>query len=78
MSRRHSDVDDDQLRRFFANHAQQLSRVTGLPRDLKPGAVEQAGKAFSKQHIVISQHDPDPGHEAPIIGGLENPREGVP
>jgi hypothetical protein len=68
MSRRHPDIDDDQLGRLFANNAEELHGVAGLASDLETGSGEQAGEAFSEKHIVISQHYPDPGHEAPIIG----------
>jgi hypothetical protein len=68
MTGGHPDVDDDQLRRLFANNAEELHGVAGLPGNLETGPGEQAGEAFSKKHIVISQHNPDPGHEAPIIG----------
>jgi hypothetical protein len=48
MLRRHPDIHHRQLRPQPAGQLQQPGRLAGLPDDLEPGAVKQAGQALAR------------------------------
>jgi hypothetical protein len=56
VSRRHADVDHDQVRWGFAHGGQQLFGIPCLRYDREARAVEEPRKALAQQHIVV-RHD---------------------
>jgi len=52
--------------RGLAGQREQVGAITGLPRHLEAGALEQAGQALPQQDIVFGQNHPQPGHGGPV------------
>ena len=72
---RHPDVGHYQVGPGLPGQRQQLRAVTGLPRHLIAGVVEQTGQALAEQDIVLGQHHPQPGHDGarPVPSGPGQP-----
>jgi hypothetical protein len=41
--------------------------VAGLPNDLEPGALEQAGQPFTQQDVVLGQDNPQVAHGRIVV-----------
>ncbi len=55
---RHADVDDQQVRLVLAAGPKRARAIACLGDNVVAGALEQAGKPFSKQHVVVGDNDP--------------------
>src|SRR5262249_20593542 len=54
MSRRHSDIDDREIRLMLANEPHELGSVPGLPDDFVARLLQQACDALTHQDVVVS------------------------
>lgn len=45
-------------------------RVAGLPDNLEPGAVQEAGQALAQQDVIVGRHHPGPARLHSMITGL--------
>jgi hypothetical protein len=53
----HPDVDEQQVGLLLAAGPNRGRTITGLSDDVEARALEQAGKPFPKQHVVVGQDD---------------------
>ena len=56
VTRRHPDVDEDELGPRLADELDRPYRVASLADDLKARSLEQAGDSFSEKDVVVGQH----------------------
>jgi hypothetical protein len=57
VRRRHPDVQHDQVGRQVADQRENPRAVAGLPDDLKPRPLEQAGQPLAEEDVVLRQKD---------------------
>jgi len=63
----HADVHHHQLWRLRIDKGQELGAVAGLPDNLEPGALEQAGQPFTQQDVVLGQDNPQVAHGRIVV-----------
>ena len=57
MRGRHPDVNSREVRSGRANEVDEFDAVSSLPDHLESRTLEQAGQTFTKQYVVVSDHD---------------------
>jgi hypothetical protein len=65
MGRRHSDVDQREIRFQLTHELDQLDAVAGATDDLETRALQQARETLAQQNVVVGHDDP--------ISSLGNP-----
>jgi hypothetical protein len=57
-SRRHSDIDHDQVGAMSCDCRDQLPRIPAGRRHFVPAVGKQPSQALAQQHLVLGDHDP--------------------
>src|SRR5262245_57600384 len=67
VGRRHSDVDDHEVRGLIAAGRLERQCVAGLADDVVTGSAEHAGDAFAHEDVVVRHHNALPVHPGPEL-----------
>jgi hypothetical protein len=65
-TRRHPDVDEDEIGLVLAHKGEELLRVPSLAHDVELGAFEQACDPLTQEDIVLGNDDACLGHQPPV------------